>query len=107
MKETVYEKLVRDKVPQIIRDSGREPVTRVLEDDAAFLAALDTKLLEEVNEYLENPSAEELADIIEVIEAILAIRRIAQPELRRAKNAKTLKRGSFHGRVYLEKVVEP
>lgn len=107
MKETIYEKLVRDKIPQIIRDSGREPVTRVLEDDAEFLAALDAKLLEEVHEYLETPSVGELADIIEVIEAILAIRRIAQPDLRRAKNAKALKRGSYHARAYLEKVVEP
>lgn len=106
MKETVYDKLVRDKIPGIIRQSGGEPATRTL-DDHEFIAYLDKKLQEEVGEYLENPGKEELADILEVLEAIVAMRRIPQAELRRAKNAKALKNGSFKDRVLLEKVTEP
>lgn len=107
MAETIYNKLVRDKVPEIIRESGREPITRKLEEKDAFIAALDAKLREEVEEYLAAPSAEELADILEVLEAIVAMRGIPQPELRRAKNKKALKRGTFHDRVFLEKVIDP
>lgn len=106
MSETVYNKLVRDKIPEIIQAKGDEPVTHVL-DREAFIAALDEKLLEEVREYLAEPSVEELADIIEVLEAILAAREISQPTLRRAKNVKALKRGSFLQRIYLEKVIHP
>lgn len=106
MAETIYNKLVRDKIPELIRGEGKEPITRTLEGED-FLVALDQKLREEVEEYIENPSVEELADIMEVLEAIVAMRRIPQPELRRAKNAKALKRGTFHEKVFLEKVVEP
>lgn len=104
--ETIYDKLVRDKIPDIIRESGGDPVTRTLDNDE-FLTYLDRKLQEEVGEYLENPGKEELADILEVLEAIVAMRRIPQAELRRAKNAKALKNGSFRDRVLLEKVIMP
>ncbi|MDL2319465.1 nucleoside triphosphate pyrophosphohydrolase, partial [Eubacteriales bacterium OttesenSCG-928-A19] len=90
MPEIIYNKLVRNKIPDIIRKNGKEPVTRVLEGEA-FLAALDAKLREEVEEYLENPCMEEVADILEVLEAIVAMRRMPQAELRRVKNAKALK----------------
>lgn len=106
MRDVYHNKLVRDKIPEIIEKGGNTPVTHVLEGDA-FLKALDDKLLEEVQEYRENPSIEELADIVEVLEAIVAMRGIPQAELRRAKNAKALKRGSFRERIYLEKVVQP
>ena len=106
MKETVYNKLVRDKIPDIIRKEGREPVTRTLNDEE-FIAALDAKLQEEVAEYLEDPSMEEIADILEVLEAIVAMRKYPQAELRRAKNKKALVRGTLHDRVFLEKVIEP
>lgn len=101
-----YGKLVRDKIPEIIRAQGGEPVTRTLSLEE-FEAALNAKLKEEVDEYLADPSTEELADILEVLEAIVAVRRIPQPELRRAKNAKALKRGSFTARTFLERVEEP
>lgn len=107
MAETIHNKLVRDRIPEIIRERGGEPIARTLTDDGEFIAALDRKLREEVDEYLENPCVEELADILEVLEAILAMRRIPQFELRRKKNQKTLKNGSFRERVFLEKVIEP
>lgn len=106
MNETVYNKLVRDKIPELIESSGRTPVYHALADDE-FLQRLDAKLLEEVQEYLENPCIDEIADILEVLEAIVAMRKYPQPELRRAKNAKTLKRGSFTKKIFLEKVIDP
>ena len=66
MKEIVYNKLVRDRIPEIIRADGKECETEVLED-GAFLAALDKKMTEELQEYFESHSAEELADLLEVI----------------------------------------
>lgn len=107
MGETIYNKLVRDKIPDIIRRGGKEPVTHVAKNQDAFLALLDAKLREEVEEYLQTPCVEELADILEVLEAIVATRGIPQAELRRAKNAKALRNGTFHGRVVLEKVIDP
>ena len=66
---TVYNKLVRDKIPDIITASGKHPVTRVLSNEE-YLAELDKKLIEEGNEYQADKSLEELADMLEVIYAI-------------------------------------
>lgn len=105
MAETTYNKLVRDKIPEIIERNGQTPVTHTLGDEA-FLAALDAKLSEEVAEYRENPSMEEIADILEVLEAIVAMRNYPQAELRRKKNAKMVKNGSYTSRIFLEKVLD-
>ena len=66
----VYNKLVRDKIPDIILKDNELPVTRIL-DDEEFIKELNKKLQEEVNEYLEGENVEEMVDILEVIRAIL------------------------------------
>lgn len=68
-----YNKLVRDKIPEIILAQGEKPVTRVLED-AEYLACLEQKLREETAEYLESGKLDELADIMEVVYALCEAR---------------------------------
>ena len=73
MKE--YNKLVRDKIPEIVISKNCKPVTRILSDEE-YILELNKKLLEEVNEYLESNNVEELADVEEVILAILNVKNI-------------------------------
>ena len=64
-----YHKLVRDKIPEMIREQGETPVFRILEQEE-YLKELDRKLDEEIREYQEDKSLEELADVLEVMLAI-------------------------------------
>ena len=100
MKE--YNKLVRDNIPEIMKQNGSIPVTRILNDEE-FLEELDKKLLEEVNEYLIDQNIEELADIYEVFLAILKARKIDFNELEEVRKTKVLKRGAFEDKIFLEK----
>ena len=107
--ERVYEKLVRDKIPEIIRKSGEEPVTRRLADEE-YLPALHKTLQEELDEYLKAETPEEalaeLGDLWEVLRAAAAARGFSEEELLQAAAGKREARGSFGGRVYLVKVME-
>ena len=69
----VYNKLVRDRIPDIIRADGHIPQCETL-DTAHYLDALEQKLLEEAAEYRQTPCMEEMADLMEVIEAICKAR---------------------------------
>jgi len=73
----IYNKLVRDNIPEIMIKNGAKPVTRILTEEE-YLKELNKKLLEEVNEYLESGSIEELADIEEVIIAILNAKKTSK-----------------------------
>ena len=69
MSTAEYHKLVRDKIPEMIREQGETPVFRILEQEE-YLKELDRKLHEEIREYQEDKSLEELADVLEVMLAI-------------------------------------
>ena len=98
----IYNKLVRDNIPEIMFKNGATPVTRIL-DDEEYIIELNKKLLEEVKEYLESENIEELADIEEVILSILKVKGITQEELEEVRKQKVLKRGSLNKKIYLEK----
>lgn len=98
----VYNKLVRDKIPEIMIKNGVVPVTRVLNDDE-YLEELNKKLQEEVNEYLVDGAVEELADIQEVLLAILAVKKIPYNDFEKVRQEKLLKRGAFQNKIFLEK----
>ena len=98
----IYNKLVRDNIPEIMIENGAKPVTRILTDEE-YLIELNKKLLEEVNEYLESQNIEEIADIEEVILAILNIKGITRDNLEEVRKAKTLKRGAFNKKIFLER----
>lgn len=102
----VYNKLVRDKIPEIIvADNGKTCVTRIMEDDE-YLESLNTKMQEELKEYLESGEVEELADLEEVLRAILDIKNVSYEEFEKIRNAKVDKRGAFKKKIFLESVSE-
>lgn len=103
----VYNKLVRDKIPEIIAaDNGRICSTRIM-NDKEYLLALNQKMQEELNEYLESGSVEELADLEEVLRAILDIKKVSYSEFEEIRNSKAEKRGAFKKKIFLENVKEP
>lgn len=105
MKTTKYNKLVRDKIPEIIELSGKTAVTETLPDDK-YMEMLNQKLLEEVNEFFESGTVEELADIGEVMHAIMATKGITLEEFQHVRLEKLETRGGFKDKVLLVEVVE-
>lgn len=96
-----FNKLVRDNIPEIIKASGQECKYDILTDDLQYIDALEAKLLEEVNEYLESHSVEELVDIIDVLEALIDARK-CNYEMHIIGRNKLIERGLFKKRVYLK-----
>lgn len=92
-------KLVRDKIPQIIRDDGKEPIVEILSEED-YLIELDKKLNEEVAEYQADKSLEEMADVLEVLFAICEARGHSVDELMQIREEKREKRGGFKDRIY-------
>ena len=103
MGKNVYNKLVRDKIPDIIAAEGKQLKSRVL-DDTEHLEALLQKLEEEVAELLEARNVEELADVHEVLLALAEMLKISPEELETVRAGKAAKRGSFKKRIFLEEV---
>ena len=101
----VYNKLVRDKIPVIIENSGKKAITTVLNQEE-YLTELDRKLNEECAEYQQDKSIEELADMLEVIYAIAVARGYSVEELEQVRREKAEKRGGFNDRIFLKEVIE-
>jgi predicted house-cleaning noncanonical NTP pyrophosphatase (MazG superfamily) len=100
-----YNKLVRDKIPQVIKANGGIPKTRVLAD-SEYLGELIKKLGEESREFEEAKSAEELADIQEVVNALAAAIGLSAEELESIRRQKAAERGGFTGKIFLQEVEE-
>lgn len=99
----IHNKLVRDKIPDIIAKSAKTCVTHVLTDDE-YLTALETKLNEEVAEYQKDKNLEEMADILEVLQAICRARGYSLDELEAMRAKKSEERGGFADKIFLEYV---
>ena len=97
----IHNKLVRDKIPSIIEKSGRICVTHILSEEE-FLGALETKLNEEVAEYQKDKNLEEMADILEVLQAICLARGYSLGELETMRKSKADERGGFNEKIFLE-----
>lgn len=97
----VYNKLVRDKIPEIIEADGRKCKTEILSEEA-YLKMVDAKLDEELAEYHKDQNIEELADLLEVIYAVAQARGYSVEELERVRVAKVEKRGAFQKRILLK-----
>jgi len=95
-----YNKVIRDKIPEIIADSGKKCNIKQL-DDVSFLAEIEKKLIEEVNEYSESKDVEELADLLEVIYRISELRGVNSDELDEIRRDKGQKRGKFDSNLFL------
>ncbi|MBS4539011.1 nucleoside triphosphate pyrophosphohydrolase [Clostridium sp. D2Q-11] len=105
MSEKIYNKLIRDKIPQIIEENNKEYVIEKV-NERELSQLLNKKLQEEVDEYLESEEVEELADILEVIHGILDTKNISFKELEKIRESKKHKRGGFSKGVKLIKVIE-
>lgn len=102
----IYNKLVRDKIPENIdSEQGRKCKYRTL-DDTEYIQELNKKILEEANEFIEENSIEELGDLMEVINAIMQLKGYNMEEVKDVMQAKAKKKGSFNNRIFLEYVDE-
>jgi len=101
----IYNKLVRDNIPEIISKNGEIPITRKLDEDE-YKKELNIKLQEEMNEYLLDESVYELADIVEVIYALLDVKKVTIDEFEQIRKLKVEKRGAFKERIFLESTDE-
>lgn len=98
-----YNKLVRDRIPDIIEASGKSCVTEILSDED-YLRMVDAKLDEELAEYHKDQNIEELADLMEVIYAAAIARGYTLEQLEQVRVEKTEKRGRFTKKIRLLEV---
>lgn len=107
--EKVYNKLVRDNIPEIINEDGCKAVIRILSDQE-YKTELEKKLLEEYNEVLGTITTEErieeLADMLEIIQSLAVIENKTLDNIVEIAKIKRLKRGGFEKKIFLEKVID-
>jgi len=103
--EQIYHKLVRDKIPEIIEASGKCCTTRIL-TNAEYLIHLDEKLREELAEYQQSKDLEELADLLEVMHAVVKARGSTWEALEQLRLQKKACRGGFENQILLQSVEE-
>ncbi len=101
----MYNKLVRDNIPEICLKNGETPVVAVLNENE-FEKMLNEKLREETAEFLESGDTEELADILEVVDTIASNKGISFEELIEIKENKAKKNGKFMKKILLKEVID-
>ena len=100
----IYNKLVRDNIPDILEESGKGYVGHTASNKEEFFTKLKEKLQEEVGEFLENPCAEEIADIQEVLDALAFSVGSDVAKVANIKEEKAASRGRFYTGYILEMV---
>lgn len=105
MGQKKYNKLVRDRIPEIIEASGKNCTIEILSDEE-YLCMVDAKLDEELAEYHKDQNIEELADLIEVIHAATKARGYTLEQLEAVRDEKAVKRGAFDKKILLKEVIE-
>jgi predicted house-cleaning noncanonical NTP pyrophosphatase (MazG superfamily) len=98
-----YNKLVRDRIPEIITSDGKTCATRVL-SAVEFQVHLESKLAEELAEFQESKKIEELVDMVEIIQAIAETQGLEWSAFEAMRAAKRMDRGGFRERLFLEYV---
>ena len=96
----IYNKAIRDKIPEIIKESGKNCNVKKL-DNSEFLIRLEKKLVEELEEYQDSKNVEELADILEVIYRISELKGVVSDELDKIRQKKAEQRGKFDDNLFL------
>ena len=105
MSVKIYNKLIRDKIPQIIKQSGKQAITEEVSGQE-YIKLLNAKLGEELQEYLESESVEELADLVEVVYAILEHKDVSLQEFEVIRKQKVEERGAFMKKLLLKEVID-
>lgn len=107
--EKIYNKLVRDNIPQIIENDGKKPITRTLNDEE-YKIELERKLLEEYQEVLsaknKEQRIEEIADMLEVLSALIHIENKDLASVISVMDKKRESRGGFSKKIFLEKTIK-
>ena len=104
----IYNKLVRDKIPEIIESNGEVPITHILSDEE-YKKELEKKLYEEYQEVLNatgKDRIEELADMLEIMKYLAKLENATLDDVLAIANAKSSKRGAFDKKIFLENVIE-
>ncbi|MDD5133469.1 MAG: nucleoside triphosphate pyrophosphohydrolase [Candidatus Nanoarchaeia archaeon] len=96
-----YNKLIRDRIPEIIKKNGSIPITHIGSNEE-YLQKLKEKLEEEVKEFLKEDNEEELVDILEVIYAISTYKKIDKKQLELLRKKKAKEKGEFKDRIILD-----
>jgi predicted house-cleaning noncanonical NTP pyrophosphatase (MazG superfamily) len=103
----IYNKLVRDRIPEIIEATGRKYIKRILNNDE-YITELKKKSFEELEEYVsannDEDAIEELADILEIIYALAECHGSSFEKVEEARKEKSKKRGGFKNKVFLIEV---
>lgn len=97
-----YDKLVRDDIPDVIAATGVTPKWRTCADDTEYEARLFQKLHEEIAEFEESKSIDELADLQEVLDAIKTLKGWGHYRVTQTMEAKSRFKGKFQHRIILE-----
>ena len=97
----IFNKLVRDKIPDIIKEKDNKICTTEILDGDKYLEELNRKLQEELKEYLESGEVEELADLEEVLRAILKAKKVDYNNFEKIRKDKVEKRGAFDKKIFL------
>ena len=98
-----YNKLVRDRIPELIEESGRKQISRTLNEDEYEQALMD-KIVEEIEEYRVSKNEEEIADIYEVLDCLVKLKDYEPMHIDYLRLIKREARGSFQKRILLEEV---
>ncbi len=98
-----YNKLIRDRMPEIYAKEGKTARTHRA-DDAEYFQKLKAKLIEESSEYMRDETTEELADLIEVVYAILDFKGVDRKDVEAMRTRKASERGAFKERLVLEEL---
>ena len=103
----IYNKLVRDRIPEIIESTGKTFSTRVL-DEQEYIKELKKKSFEELQEYIEadnrEDAIEELADVLEIMHALAACHGASMEDIEAVRQKKAEKRGGFKEKIFLVEV---
>jgi predicted house-cleaning noncanonical NTP pyrophosphatase (MazG superfamily) len=103
--EDKYPKLVRDKIPELVESQNKKATVRILTDDNEYLNFLLSKLVEEATELAnaksEDNQLEELADVLEVVEAIIVLKKLNQSDISKIQDQKRQERGGFKERLLM------
>ncbi len=99
-----YNKLIRDRMPEIMAKDGKRARTHKA-DDAEYLQKLKAKLIEESAEYSRDEKTEELADVLEVLYALLDFKGVSKGDVESMRKRKAEERGTFTQRIVLDEVV--
>ena len=105
MPTKAYHKLVRDRIPEIIEAGGKICVCETLTDED-YIVLLDQKLNEELAEYQESKSLDELADLLEVMQTVVRARGWTLEDLEQIRTDKAAKRGGFEKKILFKEVRE-